>query len=210
MAFHFKNYKNSVLAFLAIFAFILLPDVIFNFINEAFQTGATSKNAIVAILIALFINFSASRVTTVVVLVMCFLMQVTQLAHFHSYGVFYSAHDIAQMFQAPHTVLPSVTDIFSLFLMPIIISFSFFLLALVVHLKFFKSTPKLPYLSVLFVVALLVPFLQALSSDAPQKFQPNSTHLAIKNSLYSLSYLAAKEVQTSLGVNQNSPEQPPL
>lgn len=204
MAFHFKNYKNSLLAFLAIFAFILLPDVVFNFINTAFQTSATGKNAVVAVVIALFINFSASKSTTVLVLVMCFVMQVSQLAYFNYFGAFYGAQDLMFAFQQPYTVFLSATETLGLFSLPVIVSSSFFLLALVVHLKLFKDTPKLPYLSVLFVVALLVPFLQALSSDAEQKFQPNSTQLAIKNSLYSLSSFAAKEIKTSFS------EKPPV
>lgn len=209
MALQLKKYTYGILGFIALLAFILLPDVIYGFFNTAFHTSAAGKNAIIAMLLALFINFSASKTTTVFIITLCFLMQATQLAHFHYFGAFYGAFDIALMFKETRHVFATAVDIYSFLALPIAVSFVFYLLALTVNLKFFKKTPKLPFLSVLFVIALLVPFLQALSSDTSQKFQPNATHLSIKNSLYAVSYFAALEVKTALGYSQEMPEYKP-
>lgn len=204
MVFHFKKYISSIVGFIALFAFVLLPDVIFGVVNPAFETSATGKNIFIAALIALFFNFSASRITTVFVLTMCFLMQATQLAHFYHFGTLYSAFDIASLFEEAPELFASVTDLFKLLAIPVALSFVFYVIALVVHLKLFKKTPKLPFLSVLFVIALLVPFLQALSGDTAQKFQANETHLSIKNSLYGMSYFAANEVKALLDITEET------
>ncbi len=205
MAFHFKKYSNSILGLLALFAFVFIPDVIFGLFNSSFETSSIGKNIIIAMLIAFFINFSASKKTIVFIITLCFLMQITQLAYFYYYGVYYSGYDITLLLSNKRDLLSTMTIAPSLLIASLAASVLFYAVALVVYLQLFSKTLKLPYLSVLFVIALLVPFLQALSSDTSQKFQPNSSHLSIKNSLYAISFFAAQEIERVFELSQDNP-----
>lgn len=202
MAFHFKNYTNSIIGFIILFVFVLVPDVIFHILNLTFDTSAIGKSIIIAMLIALFINFSAAKKTIVSIITLCFLMQITQLVYFHCYGVFYGGDEIALMLSDKHEVLTTIAETSNISIVALIASFALYVASLVVYVTLFSKTPKMPYLSVLFIIALLVPFLQALSSDTSQKFQPNSTHLSIKNGLYAISFFAAQEIESVFDTNQ--------
>src|SRR5690554_1262240 len=193
MALQLKKYTYSILGFLALFAFVLIPDVVFSFFNASFELSSSisGKNIIIALLIAFFINFSASKKTIIFIISLCFLMQATQLAYFHYFGVFYGGYDLPRLLIGEAATVAAVVDNTNTLLVP----FALYLAALVFYLLFFSKTKKLPFLSVLFVIALLVPFLQSLSSDTSQKFQPNSTHLSIKNGLYALSYFSAQKIE---------------
>lgn len=206
MAFHLKKYTYSILGFLALFAFVLIPDVVFSFFNTSLEisSSVSGKNIIIAMLIAFFINFSASKKTIIFILTLCFLMQVTQLAYFHYFGVFYGGYDIARFLSEQPTSASAEVDKSSLLLVSLAVSFVLYLAALVFYLLCFNKIKKLPFLTVLFVIALLVPFLQVLSSDTSQKFQPNSTHLSIKNGLYAISYLAAQEIESLFEPRQDN------
>lgn len=206
MALHLKKYTYSILGFLALFAFVLVPDVVFSFFNTSFELSSSisGKNIIIAMLIAFFINFSASKKTIIFIISLCFLMQATQLAYFHYFGVFYGGYDLTGLLAGEAATVAAMADGTNILLVPLAVSFALYLAALVFYLLFFSKTKKLPFLSVLFVIALLVPFLQALSSDTSQKFQPNSTHLSIKNGLYAISYFSAQKVEHLFESGENS------
>lgn len=208
MACNYKKYIGSLLSLTAFFAFVLLPDVIYGWMSESFQADTSLKNIFIALIIALFLNFTASRRVSVGLLTLFFIMQASQLLYLHCYGSYYGASEIGVMLQG-YMVAPEQSLTNPVFWgVPIAASLVLYLVALAVHLFFFTESPKAPFLSLLFVVALLVPFLQALSEDTSGKFLPNSTHLSLKNSLYSASDYAAAKVKIFINeIEQDTAEQ---
>lgn len=201
----FSKFKYNLWVFLALVAFLLLPDVIYSNMNSAYLAGASWRNLMVACLIAFFLTFSKGKKLGVFLLVLFFLMQATQLAHYQYFGVFYSAFDIALMFKELRDTFTTVADILGFLLKPLLLSVTFFALALTLYLSHNKKLKSIPYLSVFFLVALLIPFMQSFASKASQKFQPNVKEMAIKNSLYSTSYYLAREIKIALGITQDMP-----
>ncbi len=205
----FSKIKYNLWVFLALVVFLLLPDVIYSHINSAYLASASWRNLMVACLIAFFLTFAKGKKLGVFFLVLFFLMQATQLAHYQYFGVFYSAFDIALMFKELRDTFTTVADIFGFLLKPLLLSMTFFALALTLYLSLYNKVKRIPYLSLVFIVALCVPFMQSLASKASQKFQPNVAEMAVKNSLYSTSYYLAREIKIALGVTKEMPSYQP-
>lgn len=202
MALYFRKYKYSILGFMAFLAFVVVPDLSMAWLNSSLAATLSFKNLIIAALIAFFVSFSASKKTIVVIASLCVVMQATQLLHLYGQGSFYAGTEIASIISEPREVLLAPAASIGVWWLILAVSVIAYLLALAVYLLTFKKTKKIPYLSVLFVIALSVPFLQALSHDSASKFEPNPEHLSIKNGLYALSYFTAKEVKGLFALSQ--------
>lgn len=200
-----RSYQYNLYVFFSVVAFLFVPDFIYSLVNSSYLAGFALRNLAVAGLIAFLLTWSKGKKFGVGMLLLLFLMQATQLAHYQYFGVFYSAFDIALMFKEMRDTFTSFADIFSFFVKPILLSFCFFVIALWVFLKNYHKTKKIPYLTLIFVLALCVPFLQSLRAKASQKFQPNVAEFAIKNSLYSVSYFGAREIKMAMGKTQAMP-----
>lgn len=201
-----KKLIFTLFSFLFVLAFCYLPDFIYGLLNSAYLTSTNSKSFFIAVLLSVFITLIRPLVFKIGALVFLFLLQATQLANFQYFGGLYSAYDMVLMTHELHDTLINIQDAFWHLMMPVAFSLAFLLIAIFgVRICYHKSY-TVPYLNWVFVLVLLVPFLQSLKSNASQKFQPNLTHLSIKNGLYSVSFFTAYQVKLVLGKGKVFPE----
>lgn len=206
MAINFVQLRFTVYSFLFFLAFCYLPDLIYGLLNSAYLAPDNSKNFFIVALLSAFLTLSRSQAFKVTILVILFLLQATQLANFQYFGGFYSAYDMVLMTNELHDTLINIKDAFWHLMIPVCVSFALLLIAIVGNRFCYPKAYSIPYLNWVFVLVLLVPFMQALKSNTSQKFQPNLTHSAIKNGLYSVSYFTAHQIKLALGKVKVFPE----
>ncbi len=136
-------------------------------------------------------------------------MQATQLMYFQYFGGFYSAFDIVLMMGETHDALIGFADALPYMVLPFALSMGFYVVAHLMYKKYQTQVFTLPYISILFILLLTLPFLQSLRSAASQKYQPNVAHSSIKNGLYSLSFFSARQVKIGFGLRKELPSYKP-
>ena len=191
--------RVTFFVWLTIACFLLVPDLIFGQLHSTYLVKASSSNVLIALLLAALITLSRARLLGLVLLTVFFLMQATQLAHYRSFGVFYSGVDIARMFKELADTSDAIIDLGQFLLLPFLLSALCYCLAMLAYAKYKTRTVSLPYVSALTLVLLCVPLMQALGSKASQKFQPNVTTLALKNGHYSVSFFVARQLKLWTG-----------
>ncbi len=189
----------------ALWALMLLPDMIYGLFNENYQSGYDVKSVTITLLLMVFLLLSRTpRLNAVIIFVLAY-MQVTQLMYFQYFGGFYSAFDIVLMMAETQDALLGFVDAAPFMILPFALSAGFYLLAHLTYKKYQQEIVTLPYISILLVLFLFTPFLQSLRSEASQKYQPNISHSSIKNGLYSLSFFAARQLKVVAGIRKEMP-----
>ena len=200
-----QKIKPTLLVLLALWALVLLPDVILGFFNGNYLAGYDAKSITITMLIMLFLMLSRTPKLNVVLLMCLALMQATQTMYFQYFGGFYSAFDMLLMLDEMHDAMIGFADGFRVMVLPLIISAIFYALAHFTYKKYQPNIVTLPYISIVLVLIFSLPFLQSLRSESSQKYQPNIAHSSVKNGLYSVSYFTARQVKTALGFRKAMP-----
>ncbi len=197
--------KYTLLVLAAFWAFLLLPDIIYGLLNDNYRAGFDVKS--IAISLVLITLLMLSRMPRFNILALMFLgyAQVSELMYFHYFGGFYSAFDVVLMMAETEDALIGFVDALPYMLVPFSVSMVFYLAAHIAYKKNQNKVFTLPYISILFVLVLTLPFLQSLRSTASQKFQPNVAHSSMKNGLYSLSFFSARQLKIALGLREELP-----
>ncbi|GAA6136052.1 phosphoethanolamine transferase CptA [Oceaniserpentilla sp. 4NH20-0058] len=140
-----------------------------------------------------------------VVLLALALMQATQLMYFQYFGGFYSAFDIVLMMGEVHDTIIGFTDSLK-FLLPVFgLTLFFYGVAFYTYKKYHLESYTFRYSWAVFVLILILPFIQSLNAKASQKFQPNIAHSAVKNGLYSVSFFTARQLKILVGLRKEMP-----
>ena len=204
-----QKLKHTLFVLLALWAFILLPDIIYSWFNHNYQAGYDFKSiAITLVLMVCMLLSPTPRLNKAVLLILA-LMQATQLMYFTYFGGFYSAFDMVLMTREMHDALIGFADGLKFMLPAFFLSMVFYALAYYVYNKYHKTSYTVPYMWVLFVLLLTLPFLQSLRSEASQKYQPNIAHSAVKNGLYSVSFVTARQLKIMAGLRKEMPSYEP-
>jgi len=152
-----------------------------------------------------FLMFSRTVRLNRALLCLLAVMQATQLMYFQYFGSFYSAFDMVLMFTEMNDAVIGFADGFIYMLPALLLSMSFFAVAYLTYNRYHKTSVSLPYVWVVLVLVVSLPFLQSLRSEASQKFQPNIAHSATKNGLYSWSFFAARQLKIIAGIRNPMP-----
>lgn len=197
--------KHTCFVLLALWAFVLLPDVLYGFANKNYLSGYDTKSISITLLLMVFLLLSRTPRLNGVLIILLGLMQSTQLMYFQYFGGFYSAFDIVLMLGETHDALIGFVDALRYMVLPFAISILFTGLAFIVYKKYQPEIVTLPCVSILLVLLFSLPFLQSLRSEASQKYQPNIAHSSIKNGLYSSSFFTARQIKLALGLRKEMP-----
>ena len=201
-----EKFKNSIVLCLLIAAFTLLPDLIYGLVNEFYRGNQTKKSVTISLAFALLIAFSKpNRFLKCIFLVMLFL-QASQLMYFHYFGSFYSAFDILLALKEPQDALLGLFDIAFFLLIPLGISGITFFVVYYFWRKLSVGSFSHVIFNYLLLIVLCLPFLQSLNAESSQKFQPNVTHSAIRNGLYTCAYFTAYKLKQTLNIKNNIPD----
>lgn len=197
--------KHSLFVISALWMFVLLPDVIYGFFNANYLAGYDFKSIAITLLIMVFVLLSRTIMLNNVLIALLALMQVSQLMYFQYFGGFYSAFDIVLMFSESTDALLGFFDAFK-FMLPIIaLCATCYGLAAYVYNKYTTQTFTIPYIWILLLLIILMPFIQSLNAKASQKFQPNIAHSAVKNGLYSTSFFISRQLKILAGIRNAMP-----
>ena len=197
--------KYTLVVLATFWAFLLLPDMIYGLLNDNYRAGFDVKSiAISLVLITLLLLSRASRFN-IIALIFLGYAQVSQLMYFHYFGGFYSAFDIVLMMAETQDALIGFVDALPYMAVPFGVSMVFYAVAHIAYKKYQSQVYTLPYVSILFVLILTLPFLQSIRSETSQKFQPNIAHSSMKNGLYSLSFFSARQLKTVAGLRKELP-----
>lgn len=197
--------KKTALVLIALWAFVLLPDVIYGFFNKNYVSGYDAKSISITLLLMMFLLVSRTPRLGGVLIILLGLMQSTQLMYFQYFGGFYSAFDIVLMLGETHDALIGFVDALRYMFLPFLVSMLFTWVAFWVYRRNQSEVFTLPYVSILLVLLFSLPFLQSLRSEASQKYQPNIAHSSVKNGLYSSSFFMARQIKLSLGLRKEMP-----
>jgi glucan phosphoethanolaminetransferase (alkaline phosphatase superfamily) len=200
-----KRIKPTFIVLAALWAFMLLPDMIYGLINDNYVSGYDVKSISITLLLMSFLLLSRVYKLNLVVIIMLGLMQSTQLMYFQYFGGFYSAFDMILMLDESRDAFLAFMDVILYMLVPFIVSLLFFISAFIIYKKYHKDVITLPYISIFMVLLFSVPFLQSLNSEASQKYQPNIAHSSVKNGLYSVSFFSARQIKKGLGLRKEMP-----
>lgn len=204
-----QKIKHTLLILLALWAFVILPDVIYGLFNHNYLAGYDFKSIAITLVLMVFMLFSRTPKLNNVIIFALALMQATQLMYFAYFGGFYSAFDMVLMMGEMHDALIGFADGLKFMLPAFFLSMTFYGLAYFTYNKYNKTSMTISYSWVLLLLVLTLPFLQSLRSEASQKFQPNIAHSAIKNGLYSASFFAAREIKVLIGIRKAMPSYQP-
>lgn len=174
--------------------------MLYQWINPHYIAGLNGKSCVISLLLALLMALSRAYVLTYIVLFFLFIWQVTQLMYFHYYGGFYSGFDLVLLMSESSDAITGFWDVIEFLIVPASLSFAFFIIAILVlnQLRNKNFTVKsMPYI---LLIICFAPFLQALTSDSSQKFQPNIAQSSVKNGFYSFSYFLARQVKAISGI----------
>lgn len=200
-----QKIKPTLLVLLALWALVLLPDVILGLFNSNYLAGYDAKSISITMVLMLLLMLSRTPKFNVVLLLCLALMQATQTMYFQYFGGFYSAFDMLLMLDELHDAVIGFADGFRVMLLPLLITALFYGLAHFTYKKLQPSIITLPYISIVLVLLFSLPFLQSLRSESSQKYQPNIAHSSVKNGLYSASYFSARQIKTALGFRKAMP-----
>lgn len=204
-----QRIKHSLLILAALWAFVLMPDIIYGLFNHNYQAGYDFKSIAITLVLMVFMMLSPTPRLNKIVLLVLALMQATQLMYFTYFGGFYSAFDMVLMMREMHDALIGFADGLKFMLPAFFLSMAFYALAYFTYNKLHKTSYTIRYIWVLFVLLLSLPFLQSLRSEASQKYQPNIAHSAVKNGLYSVSFFAARQIKIVVGLRKGMPSYEP-
>ncbi|MFK3872846.1 phosphoethanolamine transferase [Pseudoalteromonas rhizosphaerae] len=204
-----QQFKHTLLTLLALWAFALMPDVIYGLFNHNYLAGYNFKSIIITLLLMVFLLLSRTPKLNNIVLLIMALMQASELMYFQYFGGFYSAFDMVLMMGEMHDALIGFADGLKFMLPAFFLSMAFYGLAYFTYNKYHKTSFTVPYISVFFVLLLTLPFLQSLGSKSSQKYQPNIAHSAMKNGLYSVSFFSARQLKMILGLRKEMPSYQP-
>lgn len=204
-----QKLKHTFFILLALWAFVIMPDVIYGMFNHNYLAGYDFKSIVITLVLMVFMLLSRTPRLNKAVLLLLALMQATELMYFQYFGGFYSAFDMVLMMGEMHDALIGFADGLRFMLPAFFLSMSFYGLAYFTYNKYYKTSFTLPYIWVLFVLLLTLPFLQSLRSEASQKYQPNIAHSAMKNGLYSVSFFASRQLKIIVGLRKSMPSYEP-
>lgn len=186
-----------------------MPDVIYSLFHSNYQAGYDLKSIMITLVLMVFMALSPTPRLNKVVLLILALMQATQLMYFTYFGGFYSAFDMVLMMGEMHDTVINFVDSLKFMLPAFFLSMAFYALAYFTYNRYYKTSFTVPYIWVLFVLLLTLPFLQSLRSEASQKYQPNIAHSAVKNGLYSVSFFTARQFKILAGLRKAMPSYKP-
>ena len=204
-----KKARYTLIVLAAFWAFLLLPDILYGFFNDNYRAGYDAKSIVISLMLLTFLLVSRTPRFNALVLLILGLMQATQLMYFQYFGGFYSAFDIVLMMGETHDALIGFADALPYMVLPFALSMGFYVAAHLIYKKYQTQVFTLPYISILFILLLTLPFLQSLRSAASQKYQPNVAHSSVKNGLYSLSFFSARQLKISFGLRKELPSYKP-
>lgn len=204
-----QKFKHTLLILLALWAFVIMPDVIYGLFNHNYLAGYDFKSIVITLVLMVFMLLSPTPKFNKAVLLILALMQATQLMYFTYFGGFYSAFDMVLMTHETHDALIGFADGLKFMLPAFFLSMAFYGLAYFTYNRFYKTSFTVPYIWVLFALLLTLPFLQSLRSEASQKYQPNIAHSAMKNGLYSVSFFTARQLKILAGLRKEMPSYQP-
>ncbi|MAA73047.1 MAG: DcaA [Bermanella sp.] len=204
-----QKIKHSLLILAALWAFVIMPDVIYGLFNHNYLSGYDFKSIVITLVLMVFMLLSPTPKFNKAVLLILALMQATQLMYFTYFGGFYSAFDMVLMTHETHDALIGFADGLKFMLPAFFLSMAFYGLAYFTYNRFYKTSFTVPYIWVLFALLLTLPFLQSLRSEASQKYQPNIAHSAVKNGLYSVSFFTARQLKILAGLRKEMPSYEP-
>jgi glucan phosphoethanolaminetransferase (alkaline phosphatase superfamily) len=197
-----QKFKRTLLVLSLLWAFVLLPDIIYGWFDAKYIAGLDGKSAAISVLLVTLLMFSRTPRLNLVVLSLFFIWQSSQLMYFQYYGAFYSAFDMGLIFAEAYDALFGFLDVIQFLVLPWCLSALFFAAAFYTYKRLHTQIVTVPYISVLFILLMLLPLLQSIKSDSSQKFQPNIAHSSLKNGFYSYSYFFAREGKLLLGLQK--------
>jgi len=202
----YKNQiKYSLIVLATLWAFMLLPDILYGYINKNYVSGYDAKSISITLILMVMLLLSRTPKLNMVLIVVLALFQSTQMMYFQYFGGFYSAFDMVLMLDETHDAVIVFIDTLKYMIVPFLLSTFFASIAFAVYKKTQDKIFTLPFVSELMVLVFSFPFLQSLKSDASQKFQPNIAHSSIKNGLYSNSFFYARQIKVLLGLRKDMP-----
>jgi glucan phosphoethanolaminetransferase (alkaline phosphatase superfamily) len=204
-----KKIKYTLLVLLALWAFMLFPDMIYGVFNSNYISGFDVKSISITLLLMCFLLLSRAYKLNIGLIFVLALMQSSQLMYFQYFGGFYSAFDMILMLDESRDAFLAFFDVIVYMLIPLSISFLFSGIAYFIYSRYQDKIITLPYVSIVMVLLFSLPFLQSLRSEASQKYQPNIAHSSVKNGLYSASFFTARQIKKALGLRKPMPTYKP-
>ncbi len=204
-----QKLKYSFVVLIALWALVLLPDILYGLLNTNYLAGFDTKSISITLILMTLLSLSRTPKLNVILILILAWMQVSQIMYFQYFGGFYSAFDIVLMMAETRDAAMAFMDALKFMVTPFLITLGFTILAIKVYKKYQSEIITLPYISVVMVLLFSLPFLQSLRSEASQKYQPNIAHSSVKNGLYSLSFFSARQIKLGLGLRKEMPSYKP-
>ncbi|MDP4985161.1 phosphoethanolamine transferase [Pseudoalteromonas tunicata] len=195
-----KKYFPTLFVLAAFYCFALLPEHIYHLLNSNYLATQSIKSSAISLVLMTVLAFCAQRLLVITLLTIFTLLQTGQLMYFHYFGGFYSAFDVMLLSKELTDALIGFLDVALFLMVPALLSLSFAGFAFWVYQRFHLQLPRSRYCGYALVLLLLLPLGQAFSVNSSQKFQPNISQSALKNGLFSFSYLIAYNSKTALGL----------
>ena len=153
-----QKLKHTFLILLALWAFVILPDVIYGLFNHNYLAGYDFKSIVITLVLMVFLLLSRTPKLNKAVLLVLALMQATQLMYFTYFGGFYSAFDMVLMMGEMHDALIGFADGLKFMLPALFLSMAFYALAYFTYNKYHKTSYTVPYIWIVFVFSISIEF----------------------------------------------------
>lgn len=167
---------------------MLAPEWLFSQIYTGFIPYWEGRVIAVLYLLNLLAITSYYRRTALVVIGFLYFLQLTALVNYAYFGSFYSPSDVMLLFFESKEVFVSLAGVVEFIWLPMVVVAGLFAIFVLIHRRIREQLAWSRISSVLLLVLLAAPAIDASMQDRSQKYEPDATQLAIKNALYSASY----------------------
>lgn len=189
---------------------LLLPELWLAW-STGFKFAPSVDSGVLSVffLLTLLICLCKSRVLAYTVLLILYLLQLTQFLHFSYFGSFYGPAQVILGLEEIPEISESALSAPTQLLPPLLAAGTGLLLALLLLRKVRPGLPHHYTAGVLLLIALCLPLIKALDAERSTKFEPDAQTLAIRNGLYSVSYFLAKDLPALLSGDYQSRDYQP-
>lgn len=193
-----RQLLQSKLWALGLMPILMLPEWLFAQFNSGYTPYWDGRELFVVYLFVFFMLTAQHRRVAMAVAAVLFFLQMSALVFYSYFGSFYGPSDVMLFFTDTGEVFESASGVLSYLWLPVLMVLVAFITFYQAHRRLHARVWRSRFSSVMAVLLLIAPAISASLEDNSQHYEADSTSLAVKNALYSVSYYLGADLPRQL------------
>lgn len=173
---------------------LFVPEWLFSRILNGYTPYWDPREMVVVYFAVLFLITSYYKRLGLFVAGGLFFLQLSALMYYSYFGSFYGPSDVMLLFLDVYEVFSSAAGVFKFLVLPLMIIGMAYGIFYWLYRRVRRDLPRSRFSSIMLVLLMMSPAINASLEDNSQKYEADSTSLAIKNALYSVSYFVGGDL----------------